>query len=215
MNINKDVDFILLDMDGTLLDLHYDSHFWLEFIPQQYAIKEGLSLTQAITYVYAQYAKVSGQLNWYCHDHWFKTLGLDIKKLQHMTKSKVKPRVDVLLFLEHLKTLDKRVFMITNAHRNSVEMKMQMTGLSPYFERIISSHDMQIAKENREFWTRLEKDFKVNFVRSLFIDDSEKILKVAENSGVRWLRGINTPDSTIPAQAMQGFKTINLFSELL
>ena len=27
------IDTVLLDMDGTLLDLHYDSHFWLNVIP--------------------------------------------------------------------------------------------------------------------------------------------------------------------------------------
>ena len=26
----RDIDTVLLDMDGTLLDLHYDNHFWLE-----------------------------------------------------------------------------------------------------------------------------------------------------------------------------------------
>ncbi|HBT55971.1 MAG TPA: haloacid dehalogenase, partial [Pseudomonas sp.] len=27
------IDTVLLDMDGTLLDLHFDNHFWLEHMP--------------------------------------------------------------------------------------------------------------------------------------------------------------------------------------
>lgn len=214
MNIDKDVDFILLDMDGTLLDLHYDSHFWLEFIPQQYALKENLSLAQAKTHVYALYSHVSGQLSWYCQNYWSKTLGLDISRLQHITKQKVKCRVDAIVFLEKMKKADKRLFILTNAHPNSVALKMKITGLSHYFEHIISSHDLQVAKEDTCFWQLLEKDFHVDFSRSLFIDDSEKILQVATDSGVQWVRGISTPDSAIPAKKMQGFNTINLFAEL-
>ena len=27
------IDTVLLDLDGTLLDLAYDNHFWLEIVP--------------------------------------------------------------------------------------------------------------------------------------------------------------------------------------
>ena len=39
----RDIDTVLLDMDGTLLDLHYDNHFWLEHLPQRYAELHGIS----------------------------------------------------------------------------------------------------------------------------------------------------------------------------
>ena len=91
---------------------------------------------------------------------------------------------------------------------------MQQTQLTPYFEKIISSHDYQVAKENQRFWSAVEDELQVDFSRCLFIDDSEKILKVAENAGIGFLRGIATPDSEKPAQDMQAFKTINNFSEL-
>ena len=31
------LDTVFLDMDGTLLDLHFDNHFWLEHLPRRYA----------------------------------------------------------------------------------------------------------------------------------------------------------------------------------
>ena len=33
---------VLLDMDGTLLDLRFDNHFWRELVPERYAERHGL-----------------------------------------------------------------------------------------------------------------------------------------------------------------------------
>ena len=41
------IDTVLLDMDGTLLDLHYDNHFWMEHLPQRYAELHGVSRAMA------------------------------------------------------------------------------------------------------------------------------------------------------------------------
>ncbi|WP_232772409.1 GMP/IMP nucleotidase [Psychromonas sp. Urea-02u-13] len=214
MFIEAEVDAVLLDMDGTLLDLHYDNHFWLEFIPQQYALKHQLSIEQAKHHVYAQCNKVMGSISWYCYDYWSDTLGLDIHALQHKTKHKIQLRSDTLWFLDKLKQANIPTYILTNAHRSGVALKMQQTELTPYFNKIISSHDYQIAKENLRFWSAVKEEIGVDFSRCLFIDDSEKILKVAENAGVGFLRGIATPDSEKPAQEMQAFKSIKYFSEL-
>jgi 5'-nucleotidase len=214
MLIEAEIDAVLLDMDGTLLDLHYDNHFWLQFIPQQYALKHKISIEEAKHHVYDQCDKVIGSLSWYCYDYWSDTLGLDIHDLQHKTKHKIQLRSDTLWFLEKLKQANIPTYILTNAHRSSVALKMQRTELTPYFNKIISSHDYQAAKENMHFWSAVKDELKVDFSRCLFIDDSEKILRVAANAGVGFLRGIATPDSEKPAQEMQDFKTIKHFSEL-
>jgi len=214
MFFEADIDAVLLDMDGTLLDLHYDNHFWLEFVPRQYALKHQLSLQQAKHHVYAQCDKVTGSLNWYCHDYWSETLGLDIHALQYKTKHKIQLRNDTLWFLEKLKQLNIPAYILTNAHRSGVGLKMQQTDLTPYFKKIISSHDFNMPKENPRFWKGVEEELQVDLSRCLFVDDSEKILAVAEQSGVGFLRGIATPDSEKPAQIMQAFETIKQFSEL-
>lgn len=214
MFIEAEIDAVLLDMDGTLLDLHYDNHFWLEFVPQQYALKHQLSLSQAKHHVYAQCDKVTGSLQWYCHDYWSETLGLDIHSLQHKTKYKIQLRSDTLWFLEKLRLLNIPAYILTNAHPSGVALKMQQTGLVPYFKKIISSHDYNAAKENSRFWLAVEDELQVDLSRCLFLDDSEKILSVAKKSGVGFTRGIATPDSEKPAQNMQAFKVIKNFSEL-
>lgn len=214
MFIEAEIDAVLLDMDGTLLDLHYDNHFWLEFIPQQYALQHKMPIQEAKPHVYAQCDKVSGSLNWYCMDYWSTTLGLDIHALQHKTKHKIQVRSDTLWFLEKLKQLNIATYIVTNAHRSGVKLKMQQCDLSHYFKKIISSHDYQAAKESPHFWSELQAQTGVNFSRCLFIDDSEKILMAAKQAGVGFTRGIATPDSEKPAQKMQAFKTIKRFAEL-
>jgi phosphoglycolate phosphatase-like HAD superfamily hydrolase len=41
------IDTVLFDMDGTLLDLHYDNYFWLQHLPEQYALLKGCSVDEA------------------------------------------------------------------------------------------------------------------------------------------------------------------------
>ena len=46
VNWNK-IESILLDLDGTLLDLNFDLHFWLEYIPKVYSKKHNISFQDA------------------------------------------------------------------------------------------------------------------------------------------------------------------------
>jgi len=213
MFLEKEVDLVLLDMDGTLLDLHYDSHFWLEFIPKQYAVVHGQEAKQAKSHVYAQYEKVYGTLPFYCYDHWCNTLGLDIHQLQHQHKYKIQWREDSLWFLKQLKKMNKKIIILTNAHPSGIALKDKQTELLSYVDLTISSHDIGQAKESECFWNAVKKTLKSDFSRAIFIDDSEKILHSAKSAGVDYVIGINKPDSEKPAQLMQNFSTICRFEE--
>lgn len=214
MFLEKEVDTVLLDMDGTLLDLHYDNHFWLDYVPQQYALKHNQSIQQAKHHVYDQYKKVAGSLRWYCYDHWMETLGIDIHQLQYTNKHKIQWREDTLWFLKKLKMLNKRIVILTNAHPSGIALKDQQTQLLSFVDLAISSHDIGYAKEHPRFWQAVKEDLNCDYSKSLFIDDSEKILVAAKQAGVAYLRGISTPDSEKPAQEMQAFISICCFQEL-
>ncbi|HOP18299.1 MAG TPA: haloacid dehalogenase, partial [Gammaproteobacteria bacterium] len=66
----NDIDTVLLDMDGTLLDLHFDNHFWLEHVPRRYAEARGIGLEESSRELMARYQDIQGTLEWYCVDHW-------------------------------------------------------------------------------------------------------------------------------------------------
>ena len=74
----SDVDTVMLDMDGTLLDLHFDNYFWQECVPEAYASIHGLTPAESKAVVYPRLEAERGNLNWYCLDHWSRELGLDI-----------------------------------------------------------------------------------------------------------------------------------------
>lgn len=213
MFLERDVDLVLLDMDGTLLDLHYDSHFWMEFVPQQYALLHKLSIDQATQHVFSQYKQVWGTLPWYCYDYWTTTLGLDIHQLQYQNKHKIRWREDTLWFLTKLKELGKKVVILTNAHPSGIALKDQQTQLLSYVDLIISSHHIGYEKENSLFWKEVKSQLNTDFSRAIFIDDSEKILVAAKSAGVEYVVGVNKPDSKKSAQLMQNFSTICRFSE--
>jgi len=191
----RDIDTVLLDMDGTLLDLHYDNHFWMEHLPQRYAELHGVSRAMAELEMAPLFEQNAGTLNWYCLDFWSAELKLPLRELKLETAHLISLRPDAETFLMAIKHAGKRVIMITNAHRDSLSLKMERVQLAPYFERMISSHDYGFAKENAQFWDALHADIAFEPGRSLFIDDTLPILRSARAFGVAHLLAVSQPDS--------------------
>ncbi|WP_095047123.1 GMP/IMP nucleotidase [Pseudomonas sp. Irchel s3h9] len=191
----SDIDTVLLDMDGTLLDLHFDNHFWLEHLPQRYAELHGVSRAMAEMELQPLFERHAGQLQWYCLDFWSTELKLSVRELKLETAHLIALRPDADTFLEAIKRAGKRVIMITNAHRDSLSLKLERIELAPYFERLISSHDYGFPKENLQFWDALQADIGFDPARSLFIDDTLPILRSARDFGVAHLLAVKEPDS--------------------
>lgn len=167
-----DIDTVLLDMDGTLLDLHYDNHFWLEHLPQRYAELHGISRAMAELEMQPLFERHAGSLNWYCLDFWSAELKLPVRELKLETADLIALRPDADTFLQAIRQAGKRVILITNAHRDSLSLKLERVALAPYFERLISSHDYGFPKEDQQFWSALHADTGFDPARSLFIDDT-------------------------------------------
>lgn len=145
----RDIDTVLLDMDGTLLDLHYDNHFWMEHLPQRYAELHGVSRAMAQMELQPLFERNAGQLQWYCLDFWSAELKIPVRELKLETAHLIALRPDADTFLAAIKQAGKRVVMITNAHRDSLSLKLERIELAPYFERLISSHDYALPRRTR------------------------------------------------------------------
>ena len=209
------IDTVFLDMDGTLLDLRFDNHFWLEHVPLRYAESRGISLAASKDDLYARYRAVLGSLQWYCVDHWTQELALDIAMLKDEVEHLIAIHPHVLSFLEALAAAGKRRVLVTNAHQKSIELKMSKTSLDGHLERIVCSHDLHAAKESPEFWPRVQQVEPFDPQRTLFVDDSLPVLRAARTYGFRWLLAILAPDSAQPARACEEFDAIEDFSVLL
>ena len=211
----RDIDTVLLDMDGTLLDLHYDNHFWLEHLPQRYAELHGISRAMADLELTPLFERNAGQLKWYCLDFWSSELKIPVRELKLETAHLIALRPDADTFLAAIKQAGKRVIMITNAHRDSLSLKLERIELAPYFERLISSHDYGFPKESPAFWDALQADIGFDPARSLFIDDTLPILRSAQSFGVAHLLAVRQPDSKKGPKDTAEFAALGDYRELL
>ena len=209
------VETVLLDLDGTLPDLHFDNFFWREMLPLHYAKLNKTSLESAKETLYAQIESVSGTISYYCLNYWEEKLGLDIVQLKRNFCEKIALRPNVLQFLNYLRKIDKRVILATNAHRESVELKMDVTDIFSKFDRIYSSHDFGFPKENQAFWETLQTVEPFNRHKTLFIDDNESVLKAADRFGIQFLMGILKPDSQKSNITLDGYDQISNFGDLM
>ncbi|MBD8827395.1 GMP/IMP nucleotidase [Pseudomonas sp. CFBP 13602] len=209
------IDTVLLDMDGTLLDLHYDNHFWLEHLPQRYAQLHGVSLAMAQLELQPLFTDNAGKLNWYCLDFWTRELNIPVRELKLETADLIALRPDADTFLAAIRRAGKRVIMITNAHRDSLSLKLERIELAPYFERLISSHDYGYPKENGQFWDALQADIGFDPARSLFIDDTLPVLRSAQAYGVKHLLAVCEPDSRKGAKDTEEFEAVGDYRELI
>ncbi|HMT92209.1 GMP/IMP nucleotidase [uncultured Thiothrix sp.] len=211
----SEISTVFLDMDGTLLDLHFDNHFWLEHLPKRVAEHKQLSVTEVEQMVNEHCAQIEGSLNWYCLDYWQAHLGMDLVALKYEIAERIAMRAHVEEFLTHLRQLNKRIVLLTNAHRKSVNLKFEYVNLEPYFDRIITSHEIGLAKEEGGFWERLLATENFDKNHSLFIDDNLQVLRAAQQYGLKYLLAVREPDSKLPPKETAEFAAVSCYQELM
>ena len=211
----QNIKTVFLDMDGTLLDLHFDNHFWLEHVPIRFAEKHSISLEKAKEKLMNDSQSIEGSLNWYCLDHWQEKLDMDIVSLKHEVAEKIGVRENVIEFLDYLRSLDKRVVLLTNAHQKTIDLKFGYANLAPHFDRMITSHDIGLAKEEDGFWQGLEKIEDFHKETSLFIDDNLEVLNAAKHYGVKHLLAIHKPDSQQPVKDTGDYTAVECYTQIM
>lgn len=209
------IDTVLLDMDGTLLDLYFDNHFWQTHVPLRYAQARGLSADVAREELMARYHARAGTLEWYSVDFWETELELDIMRLKEEVVHLIAVHPDVEDFLAATRTAGKRVVLATNAHHKSLTLKMAKTGLAPYFDALVSSHELGAAKETRGFWERLREIEPFDPARTLLVDDSLPVLDAARDFGIAHLIAVRNPDTKLPPKDTRDYPAIDRFAELM
>ncbi len=213
--INWDlIDTVMLDMDGTLLDLHFDNFFWLDHLPQRYAEIHQVDLAEANATLKNHIQQYEGTLQWYCLEFWSKALDVDIPSLKEEVKHKIQVRPHVGEFLTRLRALGKKVLLVTNAHPQSLSLKMEVTRIDSLLDVIISSHQFNEPKESQKFWQQLQAFEHFDPERTLFIDDTVRILDSAKTFGIKYLIGIHQPDSNIERR-MEQYPAIHHFDEIM
>ena len=211
----SNISTVLLDMDGTILDLQYDNHFWLEHLPLRYSETAGISLEQAKENLVNHYQKVTGTINWYCLDYWAEQTNLPIIELKKEVQHLIKLRADAHDFLVTLKATGREIVLVTNAHPDSLSLKIERTQLDKYFDTLYSTHEFGVTKESQLLWEKLQDKHGFELSNTLFVDDNIPILQSAEKYGFKHLLAIANPDSKQPVKTITEYPAITDYRELL
>lgn len=206
---------VFMDMDGTLLDLHFDNHFWLEHVPLRFAERHGLTTEAARAQLLPRFRAMEGSLQWYCLDHWARELDMDILALKREVQHLIQVLPHVEEFLIKLRSSGKRLLLITNAHSDALTLKMQRTQLESHFDAIVSSHSVGIPKENLGIWQSLRKLEDFDPAKSLLLDDSLPVLRAARDYGIGNLIAMRRPDSRQPPREIGEFPSVETLAEVM
>ena len=208
-------DTLMLDMDGTILDLAFDNYVWLDLVPRRYAAANNMTHEEARTRLMEKYRSVQGDLSWYCLDHWNDRLGIDVVKIHHDVTYRIAYLPGALEFLRKLRELDKRVLLVTNSHPDTLELKNDTLGFAGFFDGIHSSHTYGHAKEKQEFWHALQEEEGFDPATTVFVDDTVPVLRSALEYGITQSVVITEPDTTEPPRENGEFPGVPGVRELV
>jgi putative hydrolase of the HAD superfamily len=208
------IDTVLLDMDGTLLDLRFDNWFWQEYVPELWGRLHGMTAEAALSVLTPRFEAARGTLDWYCLDHWSREFQMDLRAIKHEVRERVQYIPGAEDFLLRLKRLGKRRVLVTNAHPETLAIKDAHVDLVGHLDEVHSSHPFGLPKEHAGFWPRLRERTEFDPARTLFVDDSLPVLAAARAYGIAWLRAIRQPDLGRPARDTGDFPGVLSVADL-
>ena len=218
MNIKPDwnsIDTVLLDMDGTLLDKYFDDHFWEEYVPAQYALANGITELEAREELMPRYRSKEETLDWANLDFWSDQLGLDIPALKRQIQHLIAVHPNVVEFLEGVRHTGKGIYLVTNAHGKTLDLKMERTSLAGMFDGIVTSHEIGMPKEDPVFWEGLQKVVPFDPGRTLLGEDTRAVLRSAAIYGIRYLVFVADSSSAKPTEISEEYFSIRNFGEII
>lgn len=193
------IDTLLLDLDGTLLDLAFDSHFWLEVVPAYYGRPRGLTAAEALEReIWPKLRSAEGTLNWYCLDYWSRVLELDLSAIKSEHDERIAWLPGARDFLLRQRAAGRRLVLATNSHPETLRIKDAKVSIRPLLDAMHSSHEFGAPKEYAEFWLRFRDALGYDPARSAFIDDNPKVLAAARHAGIDCVIAVTHPDSSRP-----------------
>ncbi|MDH4046974.1 MAG: GMP/IMP nucleotidase [Gammaproteobacteria bacterium] len=208
-------DTLMLDMDGTVLDLAFDNYVWKELIPGEFARLHGIAPDEARAELFGQFRSMQGKLDWYCLDHWSERLGLDILAIHRNVNHRIGFLPGARQFLDAVSKTTTRLLLVTNSHPDTLALKTEVTGVADFFDAIYSAHEFGYAKEDQSFWHALQATEGFDAKRTLFVDDTVPVLKSAATYGVGLLVHVTRPDTTRSSRQDPGFAGVESVADLL
>ncbi len=134
-----DIDTVLLDLDGTLLDLSFDNRFWGQLVPRAYGELHDMSEREAYHAIRPRFEACEGTLDWYSIDYWTRELGLDIRAMKRADAASIRWLPGAREFLAWVRARGKRLILLTDSHPATLEIKDAAAGVIAEFDAAYSS----------------------------------------------------------------------------
>lgn len=209
------IDHVLLDLDGTLLDLEFDNHFWQVLVPRTWGAARGLTQAQAQAELVPRFRACEGTLAWYSTQYWSHELQLDIAALKRLDADRIRWLPGAQRFIAAARARGKQLVLLTDAHPEALAIKDARTGFSAQFDRVFSSHGFGAPKLHADCWRALALALRYTPARTLFVDDTARVLLAAQAAGIGLLRAIRRPDSRGVTRGHEQFVAVDGIGELL
>ncbi len=210
-----EIDTVLLDMDGTLIDLHYDNTLWNERLPEAYAHIHSMAADAAREHLFTHMRRTRSSIDFYCLDHWADFTQMDIDALHSELAHLITYRANAEAFIAKVRDGGRRAVLVTNAHPKSLAVKDSQTHLTAALDADFSAHHFGVPKEDQAFWPTLARHEPFDPERTLMIDDNVSVLQSARAHGIKHLLCVSQPDSAQPARSNLGFPAFNDFAEIM
>jgi len=210
----QSIDTVLLDMDGTLLDLGFDKLFWEDILPRRVAESRGVGLDEAHRLMRPVFEQTHGTLDWYCIEFWSRALAIDIAALKRGVRHHIAWLPESRGFLAQLRASGRRIVLVTNSHPEILAIKDAQLGIRRHFDAVYSSFTVGVPKESADFWPRFAAQEPFDTQRTLFADDNLAVLRAAKAHGIGWIYAVRRPVHRAPARSGTEFPGVDSVHEL-
>ena len=183
--IFKDIECLLIDMDGVILDNAYDNDFWQNQIPEVIADSKGIGFDDAKRLAIQIFNYKKNTKDWYDVDYWSNMLDIDIEAQKRSEKSfsRISLYDGVINTLSILKNKTKMI-LITNAHRKTLNIKLEKYNLTPYFDEMVCAHELNYVKEDIQLWYMLRSKYRLDYEKTLLVEDTINNINVGLSAGI-------------------------------
>jgi len=183
--IFKDIECLLIDMDGVILDNAYDNDFWQNQIPEVIADNKGIAFDDAKRLAIQIFNYKKNTKDWYDVDYWSNMLDIDIEAQKRSEKSfsRISLYDGVIDTLSVLKNKTKMI-LITNAHRKTLNIKLEKYNLNPYFDEMVCAHELNYVKEDIQLWYMLRSKYRLDYEKTLLVEDTINNINVGLSAGI-------------------------------
>ncbi|MDC0984921.1 HAD hydrolase-like protein [Gammaproteobacteria bacterium] len=183
--IFKDIECLLIDMDGVILDNAYDNDFWQNQIPEVIADSKGIEFDDAKRLAIQIFNYKKNTKDWYDVDYWSNMLSIDIEAQKRSEKSfsRISLYDGVIDTLSVLKNKTKMI-LITNAHRKTLNIKLEKYNLTPYFDEMVCAHELNYVKEDIQLWYMLRSKYRLDYEKTLLVEDTINNINVGLSAGI-------------------------------